>query len=595
MIQRQDLEQRLQLRGLGPRWEGAPPPGFADVVTDSREVRPGVLFCALRGTEVDGHTFVARAAAAGAVAALVESEVADADLPQLVVRDSRAATAHVAALLHGDPAADLTIVGITGTNGKTTTALIARHVLAGLGPSAAIGTLGWFDTAGARHPGRLTTPDPLDLMSTLAKLRHQGARFLAMEVSSHALDQRRVASLEFAAGVYTNLTREHLDYHPDLEAYREAKLKLAGQVHPDGTCVVNADDPAWTAADFGGRKVVRYGLGPDADVRAAGVRHTAHGSEWDLQTTDGQDPVRLPLLGEFNVHNALAAATAAITLGMRPAEVADRLSTVPQVPGRMEVLAEGPVVVLRDYMHTPDAYTLVLGTLSELTAGRLTIVFGCGGDRDRGKRPLMGEIAARYTDLAVITTDNPRSEDPAAICADITAGMPGDSYEVVLDREEAIALAIERSGPGDVVLLAGKGHETYQDVAGEKIPFDEAAIVRALPVGEPCCGPPGSPRPRCATPWGCRPPVPSSSSRPSPPTPGSSNRARCSSPCAASGSTEPSSYPRPRVWGPPARSSRPHRRRRRRVSRCSPLPTPRRRWGISHDSTVGAPAREWLA
>ncbi len=442
---------------MTPRWEGDPPPGFAGLVTDSRAVRPGVLFCALRGTEFDGHQFVARAAAAGAAAALVEEAQPAVDLPQLVVSDTRAATVHAASLLHGDPAAGLSLVGVTGTNGKTTTSLIARHILAGEAPSAAVGTLGWFDATGERHSGRLTTPDPLELMATLRELRDEGTRFVALEVSSHALDQRRIAGLSFDAAVFTNLTHEHLDYHPDLESYREAKLRLADQVDPQGVCAVNADDPAWSGEDFAGRRVVRYGLGASADVRAARVRHTAEGSDWLLETPDGSWPVHLPLLGEFNVHNALAAATAAWGLGMEPGLVAER----------------------------PDAYTRVLETLAGLTEGNLYIVFGCGGDRDRGKRPVMGRIAARHTALAVITTDNPRSEDPSNICADVTRDMPAGSYRVILDREEAIDFALRESGSGDVVVLAGKGHETYQDIAGERIPFDEAAIVRARMVGDP--------------------------------------------------------------------------------------------------------------
>ena len=475
----------MKERGLAPRWEGDPPPGFAGVVTDSREVQPGVLFCALRGTEFDGHEFVGRAAAAGAVAALVEEVLPDTDVPQLVVSDTRAATAHAASLLHGDPATRLLLVGVTGTNGKTTTALILRHILGGQAPSAALGTLGWFDTTGKRHPGRLTTPDPLDLMATLQELVQEGTRFVTMEVSSHALDQRRVASLDFEAAVFTNLTREHLDYHPDLESYRAAKLRLAEQVRPQGICSVNDDDPAWSREEFGGRHVVRYGLRETAEVRAVQVRHTAAGSEWHLETPEGKWPVRLPLLGEFNVHNALAAVSAARGLGMDPALAADRLATAPQVLGRMEVLSERPVLVLRDYMHTPDAYTRVLETLAGLAEGGLYIVFGCGGDRDRGKRSVMGQIAARYSDLAVITTDNPRSEDPSDICADITGGMPPGSYQVVLDREEAIDFVLGEAGPGDVVVLAGKGHETYQDIAGERIPFDEAAIVSACMAGDP--------------------------------------------------------------------------------------------------------------
>jgi len=466
VIQRQDLESRLQARGLDPRWEGSPPSRFSDVVSDSREVRPGVLFCALRGTAFDGHQFVARAAAAGAAAALVEEPLAEVDIPQLVVSDTRAAFAHVAALLAGDPASRLSLTGITGTNGKTTTSLILRHLLTGKAPAAAVGTLGWFDRNGDRHGGRLTTPDPRDLMQTFRELADDGTRFVAMEVSSHALDQRRVAALTFDAAVFTNLTHEHLDYHSDLAAYRTAKLLLARQVAPGGTCAVNADDPAWADGDFAGRTVLRYGLGPAAAVRAVRVRHTAGGSEWGLETPWGEWPVRLPLLGEFNVHNALGAVAAACSLGVDPRLAAERLATAPQVPGRMEKLADHPVLVLRDYMHTPDAYERVLGTLGSLAEGRLYVVFGCGGDRDRAKRPVMGEIAARLTDLAILTTDNPRSEDPADICADISQGMPEGSYQVIR--------------PGDVVLLAGKGHETYQDIAGQRIPFDEAGIVASL-------------------------------------------------------------------------------------------------------------------
>jgi UDP-N-acetylmuramoyl-L-alanyl-D-glutamate--2,6-diaminopimelate ligase len=473
----------LQAHGLAPRWEGNPPPGFTGVATDSREVRPGVLFCALRGIQFDGHQFVARAAAAGAVAALVDEAQVETDLPQLVVSDTRAATAYAASLLYGDPAVGLSLVGVTGTNGKTTTTLILRHLLAAEGPSAAVGTLGTFDASGERRAGSLTTPDPLDLMATLRELRDDGTRFVTMEVSSHALDQRRVAGLSFEAGVFTNLTHEHLDYHADLESYRAAKLLLAEQVVPEGTCVVNSDDPAWSDRPFAGRRVVRYGLGASADVRATGVRHTAAGSEWRVETPDGSWPVRLPLLGEFNVHNALAALVAARALGINTGLAADRLSTAPQVPGRMELLADGPVLVLRDYMHTPDAYTRVLGTLADLAEGSLYIVFGCGGDRDRAKRPVMGRIAARHADLAVITTDNPRSEDPAAICADITRDMPADSFRVILDREEAIEFTLRKAQPGDVVVLAGKGHETYQDIAGQRIPFDEAAIVSACMAG----------------------------------------------------------------------------------------------------------------
>ncbi len=477
VIPTESIERRLRERELAPRWTGQPPPGFSAVVTDSREVASGVLFCALRGTAFDGHDFVGRAATAGAIAALVEETTPGVGIPQLVVADSRAAVAHMASLLHGDPSLSLSLVGITGTNGKTTTALITRHVLADMGPAAVVGTLGWFGTNGVRHPGHLTTPDPFDLMSTLGRLRTSGARYVAMEVSSHALEQRRVAGIEFDAAVFTNLTREHLDFHPDMAAYRTAKLRLTEQVAPDGTCVVNADDPAWEDGQFGGRRVAWYGLSARADVRAEEIRYTASGSEWVLSTPEGTWPVSLPLLGDFNVHNALAALAAARALGIDPGDAAARLADAPQVPGRMEALSRRPVLVLRDYMHTPDAYTRVLDALRELTTGRLFIVFGCGGDRDRGKRPLMGRIAGELADLAVITTDNPRTEDPVDICHDIVEDMPTGSYRVILDREEAIHFTLGEASPGDVVLLAGKGHETYQDIAGERVPFDEAAVV----------------------------------------------------------------------------------------------------------------------
>lgn len=477
VIPRESIERRLEEHGLAPRWEGRPPSQFRAAVADSREAAPGVLFCALRGLQFDGHEFVARAAAAGAVAALVERAVPEASIPQLLVADSRAATAHVASVAFGDPADDLEIVGVTGTNGKTTTALITRHVLGAAGPAAAVGTLGWYDTHGERHTGRLTTPDPFDLMATLEALREEGARYAAMEVSSHALDQRRVAGLTFGAGVFTNLSREHLDYHPDMDSYRAAKLRLATQVDPAGACIVNADDAAWSGGDYAGRRVVRYGLSEGAEVRAAEVEHSPHGSEWTLLTPEGAWPVRLPLLGEFNVLNALAATGAARALGLDGRTVAERLAGAPQVPGRMEILFRGAFLVLRDYMHTPDAYVRVLGALRQLTDDRLIMVFGCGGDRDRGKRPLMGAIAGDLTDLALITTDNPRTEDPADICQDIVRDMAPGSYRIVLDREEAIGQALDTAGPGDVVVLAGKGHETYQDIAGKKIPFDEAAIV----------------------------------------------------------------------------------------------------------------------
>lgn len=471
-------------RGLRPRWVGEPPAHFASLRSDSREVRPGDLFCAIPGTRVDGHAFVSAAARAGAAGAVVE-HATEADLPQLVVSDAHAAVAHLAALFAGDPQDTLRLVGITGTNGKSTTAWLVRWLLAAEGPAAAIGTLGVVRTdgtlaEGALTEGALTTPDPIHLARTLAELRDAGVASVALEASSHALDQRRVDGLRFAAIAFTSFSREHLEYHPDLQSYRAAKLRLTDLLAPGGVCAVNADEPAWHDVAPPDARTLRYGLEPAATIRAIDLSYGPAGTRFRLVTPGGEVPVDLGLPAEFNVRNALAAAAVALGLGMSPAEVAARLATAPPVPGRMEVLRDEPVLVLRDYAHTPDAYERVLSTLRDLVPGRLVAVFGCGGERDAGKRPIMGAIATRFADLAIVTTDNPRSEDPAEICRQIVADLDPARYEVVLDRRDAIARALATTGPGDAVVLLGKGHETYQLVGAERIPFDEAAIVDEL-------------------------------------------------------------------------------------------------------------------
>ena len=473
------MERRLTHRGLRPRWLGEPPQRFADLRSDSRAVRPGDLFCAVPGTRVDGHTFVAAAARAGAAAALVE-HATEADLPQLLVSDARAAVAHLAVLFFGDPQESLRLVGITGTNGKSTTAWLVRWLLAAEGPAAAVGTLGVVHADGSLGAGSLTTPDPIELARTLQGLEDAGVRSVALEASSHALDQRRVDGLRFAAIAFTSFSREHLEYHPDLQSYREAKLRLVDLLEPGGVCAVNMDEPAWRGLEPPGAVTLGYGLDPSATVRAVDLACAPAGTRFRLVTRQGEVPVELPLPAEFNVRNALAAAAVALGLGMSPAAVAARLDTAPPVPGRMEVLRREPALVLRDYAHTPDAYERVLSTLRELVPGRLVAVFGCGGDRDAGKRPIMGAIATRFADLAIVTTDNPRSEDPAEICRQVVVDLDPSRYEVVLDRREAIALALADTGPGDAVVLLGKGHETYQLVGTDRIPFDEAAIVSEL-------------------------------------------------------------------------------------------------------------------
>ena len=476
------VERRLQQRDLRPHWHGEPPREFRGLRSDSRRVEPGDLFCAVSGTRVDGHAFVVPAARAGASAAMVES-VTPADLPQLTVSDTRRAIAHLASLFAGDPADELRLIGVTGTNGKSTTVWLVRWLLSGLEPAAAIGTLGVIGADGRLGAGTLTTPDPIDLAEMLAGLVETGVRSAALEVSSHALDQYRVDALRFGAIAFTSFSREHLEYHPDLTSYRDTKLRLLDLLAPGGVCAVNADEPAWRGVSPPGGVNLLYGLAPTADVRADDPRFGPGGTAFELVTPGGRAGVDLPLPAEFNVRNALAAAAVAFGLGMETGQIAARLTSAPVVPGRMEVLSREPALVMRDYAHTPDSYERVLATLRELVPGRLVAVFGCGGERDPGKRPLMGEAAARHADLAIVTTDNPRTEDPAEICRQIVAGLDPTAYRIVLDRREAIELALADAGSDDAVVLLGKGHESYQIIGSEKLPFDEAAIVRELTGG----------------------------------------------------------------------------------------------------------------
>ncbi len=455
-------------------------PAVTGIGTDSRSVTPGLLYVAVRGSQADGHRFIPDALARGAAGVVVEARQQLA-APQVVVRDGRRAALVLAREWFGDPAADLQLVGVTGTNGKTTTTALVRHLFNAEGTAASIGTLGAFDGQGdsvESTAGSLTTPGPVDLQATFRALRDRGCTTVAMETSSHSLDQGRLDGLAFAAGIFTNLTRDHLDYHGTMEAYLAAKLKLATLLRIGGTEVVNIDDPAWTALPGGDRRVT-FGLAPDADVRAAHLELAAAGSRFLLDGQFGCAEVALPLLGDFNVANALAAAACALALGHPIADVATRLSAAPQVPGRMELISDRPCAVLRDYAHTPDALERALRTLRPLTPGRIIVVFGCGGDRDRGKRPIMGQLAAELADLPVVTSDNPRTENPDAIIDDVEQGMGSVPRLRIADRRLAIAAALNEARPGDTLLLAGKGHETYQVIGTEKQPFDEREIVLA--------------------------------------------------------------------------------------------------------------------
>ena len=473
------VERRLDEAGLEPRWGGVPPAEFSALRSDSRLVGAGDLFCAIPGTCVDGHAFVEAAGRAGAGAAVVE-RVADVDLPQLAVRDARAAVSHLAALFAGDPGDALRLVGITGTNGKSTTAWLTRWILDDMGPAAALGTLGTVSVDGEVGAPGLTTPDPIDLALELAALRAGGAETAVLEVSSHALDQRRADGFSFDAAGFTSFSREHLEYHPDLAAYREAKLRLLDLLAPGGVCAVNDDEPAWKEIAPPNARTLRYGFESTADLWPDRLVLYAGGARFTLRAPGEAAAVSLPLPADFNVRNALAAAAIAWGFGMPLERIAARLSEAPSVPGRMEVLSREPVFVVRDFAHNPDSCERALSSLREIVPGRVIALLGCGGDRDPGKRPQMGSILARLADVAIVTSDNPRSEDPSEICRQMVVGLPPDSYEIVVDRREAIARGLAEAGPADAVALLGKGHETYQIIDGERLPFDERRIVEDL-------------------------------------------------------------------------------------------------------------------
>jgi UDP-N-acetylmuramoyl-L-alanyl-D-glutamate--2,6-diaminopimelate ligase len=460
-------------------------PATAEAITDdSRRVQPGALFVAVRGTERDGHDYLELARQAGAIGAIVEqAKRIPAGMPALVVRDGRRAAPLAAAAAYGWPGRDLQFVGVTGTNGKTTTVNMLRHVLDSTRErSASIGTLGILigsDGRSLEGGGGLTTPGPIELQRVLRALVDNGVARVAMEVSSHSLHQRRVDGVQFDAVIFTNFTRDHLDYHGTMEEYFRAKARLVEYLLPHGIVVYNLDEKAWAALRTNRRRIGFSERVMSAEVHSENVHFGPRGSEWTLALGTERLPVRLPLIGDFNIMNALGAAAAAYALGTHTPQIAERLSSLPQVPGRLELLNDAPAV-LRDYAHTPDALERALAAVRPFTRGRLIVVFGCGGDRDRGKRPVMGEIAERLADLAIVTSDNPRTENPDTIIDDIESGMHGTNHERITDRLEAIQRALTLATPADVVLLAGKGHETYQVRGTTKYPFDEKEIVKSL-------------------------------------------------------------------------------------------------------------------
>ncbi|MGD9571782.1 MAG: UDP-N-acetylmuramoyl-L-alanyl-D-glutamate--2,6-diaminopimelate ligase [Thermoleophilia bacterium] len=469
----------------------SPEPGgttVTAVVNRADQAVPGTLFCAIPGLRADGHDFAPAAVAAGAVAVLAERPL-DLPVPQIVVPDARLGLALAASALAGHPSRDLDVVGVTGTNGKTTSAFLLQAVLEAAGRRC--GLIGTVEArvGGVVEPVTHTTPDAVALQALLARMRAAGDTACAMEVSSHALDQRRVAGMRFAAALFTNLTRDHLDYHSDVESYFAAKRALFARPAGEGEDppgAANLDDP------FGRRLAqetgaLGYAVGAaDAAVRPVEVDGLDTGIRARIATPRGPLEITSRLRGSFNLANLTGVVAVAELLELPHPAVAAGIAAVGGVPGRFEAIDCGqgyPVIV--DYAHTPDSLDNVLRTARELvTGGSLIAVFGCGGDRDRGKRPQMGDVTRRLADVAVVTSDNPRSEDPEAIIADIVAGDGGPAELVVEpDRRSAIALAITRAGRGDVVVVAGKGHEQGQERNGVVTPFDDRDVAREILTG----------------------------------------------------------------------------------------------------------------
>ncbi len=478
--------------GLLARTSPSLPETIDSLADDSRNVTSGGCFIAVRGVNFDGHNWLASAEAAGASMAIVEDESLTG-LPSITVRDGRRAAAIVAAAYYGWPSRDLTVVGVTGTNGKTTTVDLLRVLLDDDDAhSASIGTLGvLIGKEGESLPGGagLTTPGPVEMQRLLRRLADSGVSRVAMEVSSHALHQKRVDGIQYSAAVFTNLTRDHLDYHGDMSAYRSAKLRLLGLLSPGGIAVINSDDENWPRSATNS-PTVTFGIENAADVSAREIVYSANGCKFLLVTPTGALHVALPLIGSFNVANAVAASATAFALGLPLQSIVDRLAKLEQVPGRLERICSAPVV-LRDYAHTPDALERALLALRPFVntagragetargTGRLIVLFGCGGDRDRGKRPEMGRIAESIADVVIVTSDNPRTEDPEAILDDIEAGMSKPHIRIT-DRRDAIAHTLSIARDADIVILAGKGHETYQIRGTTTYPFDERQIVQEI-------------------------------------------------------------------------------------------------------------------
>mgnify|MGYP001235177903 CR=1 FL=1 len=465
---------------------------ISGVQMDSRRVRPGDLFVCLPeipGRMKDRHQFAADAVERGAVALVVERDV-DVDVPKLLVSDARYALALISSHFYGHPSHEMKVIAVTGTNGKTTSSFLIEQILRDYGyQTGLMGNIGMkIGSEFLEYEGKTNTQESPDLHRHFRQMRDVGTQYCVMEATSEGLEYGRVLGVNFRTAVFTNLTQDHLNFHGTMENYRAAKGLLFARLgnsfgsRPDDRkfAILNADDPA--SAYF--RKltfaqVITYGIEQPADVTADDIRITAQGSSFTVSSFAGEERIRMRLIGKFNVYNALGAIAATLVEGVPLSEIRNSLERMNPVPGRMEVVDEGQnFLVVVDYAHTPDGLENALSTIREFAESRVICVFGCGGDRDRTKRPAMGKIAAKYSDYVVVTSDNPRTEDPDAILQEIRAGLVEDGvgagrYELIVDRREAIRKAIEMATPNDVVLIAGKGHETYQIIGDRTIHFDD--------------------------------------------------------------------------------------------------------------------------
>lgn len=482
------MQLKVLARAISPRRViGSLDREVESIAYDSRRVQNNTLFVAVRGEKSDGHQFVDQAIEQGASVIVAEREISSPRATCLVVEDSRPALADLSAAFYGSPASKLKMAAVTGTNGKTTTTFLIKHICEKAGLRCGLLGTVQYEIGDRILPAIRTTPEALDIQDLLAQIVNAGGRAAAMEVSSHALAQARTRGIEWDVAVFTNLTQDHLDFHGTMEKYFEAKAKLFQDLASQSkknqpSAIINIDDrygEKLVNRITGKVPVLTYGLGLHADFRASNYRTEFAGTSYQLDARGKSYLVRVPLIGRFNVANSMAALAAATIMGVNLRDAILSLARTPQVPGRLELVpAKRQFQIFVDYAHTDDALRNVLKTLRELKPRKLIVVFGCGGDRDRKKRPLMGRVTDELADHAIITSDNPRKENPDAIISEVEKGFRSTRYEKIVERAEAIRRAVAMARPRDLVLIAGKGHEKYQEFADHTIPFDDIQVAR---------------------------------------------------------------------------------------------------------------------